>query len=154
QVTGIGSRVEAPDEGRAPRPDASTDGGVGTAVVIDVLAVVQLRDRDPGESQGEGDEPGRREAARGVHGISPLAVLSCDGRAGPLAQSRPKTDETPPDSETLQELLLRGGRPTGGPAEVGVGESRGHAALRGAGEEALLDEKRLVDLLDGAALLA
>src|SRR5262249_31268626 len=59
QITGIGSRTQAADQGRAARPDASTDGGVRRAVVVDVLAVVQLRDRDPGDTQGEGDEPGR-----------------------------------------------------------------------------------------------
>src|SRR5207249_10260984 len=40
QVTGIGARMQAPDEGRATRPDPPTDGRVGGAVVVDVLAVV------------------------------------------------------------------------------------------------------------------
>ena len=74
QVTGIGSRMQAPEEGRTPRPDPPTDRRVCAAVVIDVLAVVQLRDRDPRDGQREGDEPGRRESAMGVHGISPPAV--------------------------------------------------------------------------------
>src|SRR5437762_2544774 len=41
QVTGIGARMQAPDEGRATRPDPPTDGRVGGAVVVDVLAVVE-----------------------------------------------------------------------------------------------------------------
>src|SRR5205823_2950646 len=54
----------------------------------------------------------------------------------------------------LEKLLLRrGGRRRVGPAaEVRVGERRGHPALRRAHQVALLDEERLVDVLDRVAL--
>ena len=39
-------------------------------------------------------------------------------------------------------------------SEVAIGERRRHPAARRAGEESLLDEERLVDVLDGVALLA